>query len=275
MKLAVSTLGMPGQRLHEAIAVAAGTGCDGLELRLHPDTGVHLDMTQADAAAARGAIAASGLEVLALAGYARVAAAGPDSPVVAEIARGLRLAVALGARGLRVFPGGTDVTAAARRIRAALREVPGSSSGEVPGSSTGEVPGEAERTAHVFVETHDEMATGQAVARLLDATGFPERTGAIWDILHPWRHGEPPARTYEALRARLGYVQIKDAASAADPVPVPLGAGAVPLRGTGELLRDDGYTGWVSLEWERTWYPGVVPVTDVLPAARRWAAEYS
>jgi sugar phosphate isomerase/epimerase len=256
VKLAVSTLGTPGQPLAEAIAIALAGGCDGLELRLHPDMGVHLDMTEAEVAAAKQAIAASGLQVLALAGYARAAAPGTDTSVVDEIVRGLRLADALGAQGLRVFPGGSDTAAAARRIRAALAETPGDG-------------------PRVFLETHDEMPTGDAVARVLDAADLPRRTGAIWDILHPWRHGESPDRTYKALKACLGYVQIKDAVSATETVPVLLGTGAVPLRAAGELLHGAGYAGWASLEWERTWYPQVEPVAEVLPGARRWVSEYS
>jgi sugar phosphate isomerase/epimerase len=256
VKLAVSTLGTPGQSLAEAISIAASGGCDGLELRLHPDTGVHLDMTEAEVAAAKQAIAASGLEVLALAGYARAAAPGTNAPVVDEIVKGLRLASAFGAQGLRVFPGGADTAAAARRIRAALAETPAAG-------------------PRVFLETHDEMPTGEAVARVLDAAGLPGRAAAIWDILHPWRHGESPARTYAALNAHLGYVQIKDAVSATETVPVPLGTGGVPLRAAGELLRGAGYAGWASLEWERTWYPQVEPVAEVLPGARRWVSDYS
>lgn len=253
MRLAVSTLGMPGQGLREAIEIAASHDCAGLELRLHPDTGVHLEMTEASQAAALEMTRASGLAVVALAGYARVAAPGLDAPVVAELAVGLRLAHALGADALRVFPGGTDVPAAARRIREALRDSPGA--------------------ARVLVETHDEMPTGAAVARLLDAVGLPARTGAVWDVLHPSRHGERPPETFSALRGRLAYVRIKDAD--ADAAPVPLGTGAVPLREIGESLRAGGYDGWASLEWERTWYPGVAPVTRVLPAARAWVREFS
>jgi sugar phosphate isomerase/epimerase len=253
VRLAVSTLGMPGQGLPEAIALAIGHGCAGLELRLHPDTGVYLGMPEAGQLAAREMIAASGLSVLALAGYARVAAPGPDIPVVAELTAGLRLAHALGAGSLRVFPGGTDVPAAARRIREALRDSPG--------------------TARLLVETHDDMPTGAAVARLLDVVARPGQTGAIWDALHPWRHGESPRDTLSALRDRVAYVQIKDAAD--DRTPVPLGTGTVPLREIGALLRDAGYDGWVSLEWERTWYPQVEPVTQVLPAARAWVQEFT
>jgi sugar phosphate isomerase/epimerase len=255
MKLAVSTLGMPGQSLREAIVVARDAGCAGLELRLHQDTGVHLRMTAPEQAAARAAIEAGGLSAVALAGYARVAASGPDAPVVAELAAGLRLATALGAPALRAFPGGTDTPAAVRRIRAAIADSPGAT--------------------RVLVETHDDMPTGDAVARLLDAVAVPERTGAIWDLLHPWRHGERPAVTFAALASCLGYVQIKDAAAATDPTPVPLGSGAVPLAEAGAVLREARYDGWISLEWERTWYPRVAPVSQILPAARQWCRTYS
>jgi sugar phosphate isomerase/epimerase len=250
VRLAVSTLGLPGQTLAEAVAIAADAGCDGLELRLHPDTGVHLALTEEERSAARELITARNLRVLALAGYAKVAAPGPDAPVIEEIVAGLRLAEAFGATGLRVFPGGSDVAAAVRRIRAAVRESPG--------------------PARILVETHDEMPTGRDVARLLEAAAEPERTGAIWDLLHPWRHGEQPAQTLGALGGWLAYPQIKDAVSGADTTPVLLGTGSVPLDEAGARLRDAGYDGWVSLEWERTWYPQVPPVTDVLPGARQW-----
>ncbi|HEX6454837.1 MAG TPA: TIM barrel protein [Trebonia sp.] len=253
MRLAVSTLGLPGQGLEEAVEIAAAHSCEGLELRLHPETGVHLEMTRAERSAARNLITARSLEILAVAGYARVAAPGPDAPVIAELVAGLRLADDLGAGGLRVFPGGTDVPAAARRIRAALGDTAG--------------------PARVLVESHDEMPTGTAVAKLLDAIDLPARTGTIWDLLHPLRHGERPRDTLAALGERLAYVQVKDAA--ADGTPVPLGTGVVPLRAVGVLLRAAGYDGWASLEWERTWYPWVAPVTRVLPAALAWVREYS
>lgn len=250
MKLAVSTLGLPGASLASAVSVAADAGCDGLELRLHPDTGVHLAMNFAEIAGARALITAKKLRVLALAGYAKVAAPGPDAPVVRELIAGLRLALALGASGLRVFPGGADAPGAVRRIRSALRDAPGGT--------------------RILVETHDWMPTGADVARLLDAVALPARTGAIWDLLHPWRHGEPPASTLSALGEWLDYVQIKDAVSASDTTPVPLGSGSVPLTEARALLRERGYDGWVSLEWERTWYPEVAPVEEILPAARTW-----
>jgi hypothetical protein len=42
----------------------------------------------------------------------------------------------------------------------------------------------------------------------------------------------------------------------------------VPLGQCRRLLRD--WSGWVSLEWEKAWYPDIPPVEVALPAAARW-----
>ncbi|MFI6595281.1 sugar phosphate isomerase/epimerase family protein [Nonomuraea sp. NPDC050536] len=255
MKLAVSTLGMPGEGLDRAIAIAAGHGCQGLELRLHPDTGVHAGLSPDERRSVRDRISKAGLEISALAGYVRVCEPGDDEPVVAALLADLRLAADLGAPGVRVFPRGDDPAVGARRLTA------------VAGTA-------GSLGVRVLVETHDLMPTGAAVARLLDAAGHPEVTGALWDLLHPWSNGESPAETLAALGSHLAYVQVKDAVSATDSTPVPLWTGSVPLEEEGRLLHEAGYDGWVSLEWERTWYPQVAPVEEILPGAAEWVRRY-
>lgn len=245
--LALSTLGLPGASLAEAAEVAVRGGCAGLELRVALDTGVHPGM---DTVTARAILADAGLTALAVCGYARIAAPGDDA-VVDALAAEVRLAAGLGARYVRVFPGGTDEAAAARRLRAIA-------------------PVAAASGVVIAVETHDSHATGAAVARLLEIAAVPGTTAAIWDLLHPWRNGEDPADTLAALGDHLAYVQVKDAVSADDTTPVPICEGAVPLTAAAEVLRAAGYAGWVSLEWERTWYPGAAPVERVLPGAADW-----
>ncbi|MER7501726.1 TIM barrel protein [Nonomuraea pusilla] len=256
MRLAVSTLGMPGDGLERAIEIAAGHGCEGLELRLHPDTGVHAGLSEQERRSVRRRIEDAGLEVSALAGYVRVCAPGPDEPVVEALLADLRLAADLDAPGVRVFPGGADPEVGARRLGAVAEEA----------GALGRL---------VLVETHDAMATGAAVAGLLDAADLPDAAGAIWDLLHPWRHGEEPSATLAALGPHLRCVQVKDAVSARDTTPVPMGSGSVPLEESGELLCAAGYGGWVSLEWERTWYPQVAPVEEILPGAAAWVRRFT
>ncbi|MFI7633452.1 sugar phosphate isomerase/epimerase family protein [Nonomuraea sp. NPDC049400] len=256
MKLAVSTLGMPGDGLDRAIEIAAGGGCQGLELRLHEDTGVHSGLDAAGRRSVRERVERAGLEISALAGYVGICEPGADEPVIEALAADLQLAADLGAPGVRVFPRGDDPAVGARRLKAV--------------SGTASALG-----THVLVETHDLMATGAAVAGLLAEAGCPETTGAIWDLLHPWRHGESPADTLAALGPYLTYVQVKDAVSAEETTPVPMWTGSVPLEECGELLRGAGYDGWVSLEWERTWYPQVAPVEDILPGAADWVRRFA
>ncbi|MDQ1049072.1 sugar phosphate isomerase/epimerase [Streptomyces sp. V4I2] len=47
--------------------------------------------------------------------------------------------------------------------------------------------------------------------------------------MHTWLGGEQPSSTYVALSSFLGYVQVKDIASADDTTPLPLGSGVLPL----------------------------------------------
>ncbi|MCP2338108.1 sugar phosphate isomerase/epimerase family protein [Actinomadura rupiterrae] len=280
VKTAVSTLGMPGCGLADAIELATAFKLDGLELRLHPDTGIHAGLPGEERRAVRAAIEDAGLEIPVLAGYVRIAAEGPDEPAVAALRADLQLASDLGAEAVRVFPGGNDLDAATRRLLAV-----------------------ADLGVRVLVEIHDDLPTGASVATLLNrasaaAPAAPRRrppsrppsspspgpdtppirsgeqlqVGAIWDVLHPWRSGEHPDATVSALGQWLDYVQIKDAAS--DLTPVPLGTGGVPLDEVREALAAVGYEGWISLEWERTWYPHSVPVEEALPGALAWIDTY-
>src|SRR5688500_18054265 len=210
MRLSVSTLGMPGAGLGEAIEVATRFGCAGVELRLHPDTGVHAGLRQEGRREVRRRVVDAGLEISALAGYVGICQPGEDEPVVRALRADLELAAELGAGGVRVFPRGDDPAVGARRLR--------------------EVAGEAAALGlKVLVETHDQMATGAAVARLLKEAGVAQAV-ALWDLLHPWRNGEAPADTLAALAPYLDYVQVKDAVSATDTTPVAMGEGRVPLE---------------------------------------------
>ncbi|MYR55059.1 TIM barrel protein, partial [Streptomyces sp. SID625] len=92
MKLAFSTLGVPGLPVPEVLTLAAAHGYDGVELRAHPEEPVHTGLSPARRAETAAQFAAAGVEVLAVAGYARVAAPGDDAPVLDEIRALLRLA---------------------------------------------------------------------------------------------------------------------------------------------------------------------------------------
>jgi sugar phosphate isomerase/epimerase len=86
--------------------------------------------------------------------------------------------------------------------------------------------------------------------------------------MHTWLGGEQPSETYAALGPHLGYVQVKDIASAEDTTPVALGAGVLPLAECVEVLSRHGWDGWLCWEYEKRWYEQATPLEDLLGAGR-------
>ncbi|MFC8200521.1 sugar phosphate isomerase/epimerase family protein [Streptomyces sp. NPDC057298] len=259
MKLAFSTLGVPGLPISDVVRLAATHGYHGVELRAHPEEPVHpgLDLTaRADVAAD---FKAAGVEILGLAGYTRVAAPGDDGPVIAEIRELLELARDLGAPFIRVFPGAdpdqspeeADATAA-RRLGTAAEYA-------------------ADLGVRILLETHDSHRTGADAIRVLGLVGH-RQVGSLWDVMHTWLGGEQPSASHAALSPFLGYVQVKDIASADDTTPLPLGAGVLPLTECVELLSREGWDGWLCWEYEKRWYESAAPLEDLLGAGREHLA---
>ncbi|WP_069887367.1 sugar phosphate isomerase/epimerase family protein, partial [Streptomyces luteocolor] len=216
MRFAFSTLGVPGLPLPDVLALATAHGYHGVELRAHPEEPVHPGLGLVERADVAAEFKAAGVEIIGIAGYARVAEPGDDEPVLDEIRSLVALARDLGAPFVRVFPGGgteqsaeeADATAA-RRLGTAARYA-------------------ADAGVRILLETHDSHRTGADAIRVLGAVGH-RQVGALWDLMHTWLGGETPAESFAALSPYLGYVQVKDIASASDTTPLALGDGVLPL----------------------------------------------
>ncbi|MET9829238.1 sugar phosphate isomerase/epimerase family protein [Streptomyces sp. NPDC006385] len=255
MKLAFSTLGVPGLPLPDVLRLATTHGYHGVELRTHPEEPVHLGLDAAGRADVVGEFKAAGIELLGLAGYARVAAPGDDEPVIEEIRALLDLAHDLGAGFVRVFPGADPEQSreaadaiAARRLGTAAQYA-------------------ADLGVRILLETHDSHRTAADAIRVLGLVGH-RHVGALWDVMHTWLGGEQPSESYAALAPYLGYVQVKDIASADDTTPLPLGTGVLPLAECVEVLSRHGWDGWLCWEYEKRWYESAAPLPELLRAGR-------
>ncbi|MFI5965458.1 sugar phosphate isomerase/epimerase family protein [Streptomyces asoensis] len=251
MKFAFSTLGVPGLPLPDVLRLAVAHGYHGVELRVHPEEPVHPGLGPQARAGVAADFTAAGVEVLGLAGYPRVAAPGDDEPVIEEIRELVALARDLGAPFVRVFPGGEDEHAdavAARRLGTVAEYA-------------------ADLGVRVLLETHDSHRTGADAIRVLGPVGH-RQVGALWDVMHTWLGGEQPLETYAALSPYLGYVQVKDIASAQDTTPLALGAGVLPLAECVEVLTRHGWDGWLCWEYEQRWYDDAEPLPGLLSGGR-------
>ena len=246
--LAFSTLGCSGMPLADVAELARSTGWLGLELRAADDEPVHIGLSARERAAAREVLESGGVTVLAVASYVRVASgAVSDDECVAAIAAHAELARDLGAPYVRVFPGAEEPGAeadarAVRRLNAAAARLP--------------------EGVAILLETHDSHPQGVDIARVLSRVSGD--VGTIWDVMHPWRTGEPIAVTKEVLAPYLRHVQVKDVLSPQERKPLPLGEGTIPLGEFYAALRELGYQGWMSLEWESKWHPDAVPLAEAL-----------
>ncbi len=228
-------------------------GYHGVELRAHPEEPVHPGLGPAERAAAAAEFKAAGIEVVGVAGYARVCAPGPDAPVVEEIRKLLDLAHDLGAGFVRVFPGAEDSQSAEDADATAARRL----------GTAAEYA--ADQGVRILLETHDSHRTGAAAIRVLGLVGH-RHVGSLWDVMHTWLGGEQPTESYAALSPYLGYVQVKDIASATDTAPLPLGAGVLPLAECVEVLSRHGWDGWLCWEYEKRWYEAAAPLPGLLDA---------
>jgi sugar phosphate isomerase/epimerase len=182
-------------------------------------------------------------------------------PFERELPAAVELADAWGAPIVRVFGGEVGaLDDVARRIEPTLRRAD-------------------DLGLTIALETHDDFSSAELVAELLRRVGSPSFT-AVWDVHHPYRIGESPQDVVRALGARVALVHLKDARRRADGWElVALGEGEVPVRESLGVLREAGYEGWLTVEWEKRWHPELAEPELALPrdgaTLRRWLASSS
>jgi sugar phosphate isomerase/epimerase len=239
------------------LEIAHRLGLDGVELIVADDYPAAV-ATSAEAAAVASVADGLGLQIGALCSYARDL---DDESVAAREAtadalrRAVDLAVGAGARHVRVLAGydrpAADRPAAVRRAAATLHEVAGHA--EQAGVS-------------LNVENHmDTLATSAAATRALVDAVATASVGILYDQANlAIMAAEPAAVAVGLQRELIRHVHVKNFVRSSGHegrTPVGLAAGEVDWPATLRLL--DGYTGALTVEYERRWYPGVLPPAAV------------
>ena len=260
MKLSFSTLGCPEYDLDQVIDIANRCGYDGVEIRMiRGESALHTleEFGPAQIGATLDKFKRHGLEVVCISTGVRFTSLDHEEfKEQQDLTRlNVDIAVGLGAKCIRVFggplPKGQDRAETFKRIREGLAFA----------AQVGERHG-----VQVLLETHDDFSTSQQILELLGDAEI-ENLGILWDVLHPYRHGEAFAETFKALGPRIGHVHVKDSAHfSKDGFDLTLvGEGRLPIGEAVELLQNGGYQGYLSLEWEKAWHPEIPDAEVAFP----------
>ena len=266
MKFAFTTLACPDWTIEQAVEAGVRLGYDGIELRL-------LDGEVLDPVADEDKIA----RAIRVAQKSEMTVCAFDTSCrfnlrhevdrhsqIEDLLAWIRLAGRQGVPIVRVFGGDREPNdrASEEEINARIVE------------SLQHVAPAAEREGvTVALEAHDDFSSARRLAAVLDQVSSP-RVGALWDAHHPYRMGESADEVVALLGMRIVHVHVKDALRAnpdgSDWRLVPLGEGEVPVRQQLDALRDMGYEGYVSVEWEKKWNPDLAEPEVVLPSEIAW-----
>ena len=256
MRIAFSTLGCPQWGIDEILRAARANGYEGVELRFYEGS---FDLLKALAEFPGGPrgfrqrFERAGVEICCL--DSSVVLTAPETSV-SEGEQMIELALTLGAPFVRVFggdiPEGESREACLKRAADKLARM---------GRRA------VQRGLRVLLETHDAFSSGAQVAELLDAS-CDEGTGVLWDLHHPVRMGEAPAETARLIGSRTYHVHVKD--GQAGGAHTLLGEGDIPLRELVSALVGVGYSGYLSLEWEKAWIPELAEPEVAFPQAARY-----
>ena len=126
-----------------------------------------------------------------------------------------------------------------------------------------------------LLETHDDFSTSARIGDILNNI-TAKNVGIVWDILHPFRFGEAVKDTYAALKDKIRHIHIKDSFECS-PKGFDfalVGEGIVPVKECIDLLKSDGFDGYLSFESEKLWHPEIPDAEIAMPHYAKAIVEY-
>jgi sugar phosphate isomerase/epimerase len=276
MKLAFTTLGCPDWALPRIIECAAKFGYDGIDLRgLAGEMAVYkLPEFSTDAAETKRKIADAGLKVSCFSSGVQIYSTANFEKNEAEIAAYAKLCAEFETPYIRVFGGKIGDTPRDQAVQTAaghLRKLAATAK---------------EHGATLLLETHDDWTSCDHVRQVVEAADS-DAVGVLWDVHHPYRMlGEQPEHSWETFGKWVKYTHVKDSrlngASGEGKVAKNgepsftyclTGEGDIPLKRIVDVLRQGGYDGYYTLEWEKRWHPEIPEADIAFPQYARFMRE--
>lgn len=256
MKRTFSSLACMQATLPQLVDYAVGAGYDALEIRLDKQNHIcGLTLEELPLALLKE----KGVKILDLGTGVSLTDYAPEK--VAEAERCAELAAFAGAKGIRLFVGD--------HVKS-LAQTPNQN---IPGiiRAVNEIAAFAKPLGvEVWLELHSWFSTGRNMKQILDHV-TETNVKVIWDVIHSVEFGESPVETVAAIGGYIAHVHIKDGKKPSDPEQqiwqlTAHGEGELPTAQVLRLLKDIGYGGYLSLEWESAWHPELDTLYEDIPA---------
>lgn len=261
MKLAFSTLGCPDWSVEKIIFKARDYGFTGIEIR---GIGEHLDVTMLPQFTSQSQetirwLEDAGVAIVCFSSSVLLSPADPsqERAQLDELKRYAELCGRFQARFIRIFGGKLGRRTWEQAIEEAANYL------EKMIAALGNP------FIKILIETHDDWLHSHHFRQLLEKV--PEaQVGLLWDVNHPYMFiGEAPETTWQSVGRWVEHTHWKDsrriAISPARLEPCLMGEGEVPHERIYRLLKNGGYNGYFSLEWEKRWHPELAPAEQALP----------
>lgn len=264
MKFAYMSFSAPEASLPDLIRMATDYGYDGVEPRTSADHkhGVEPDSSPDARAQIRSQFDETPVELCCIATSCTFSDPAQTDASVELAHQQIDLAGDLACPRLRVF-GGTYPESVSRNeaidtcVRA-LRAVADHA---------------GERDVTLCLETHDAWTDPKHFAEVVQRVDHP-RIAVNWDMMHPVRQsGYSIEQSFEILKPWIRHCHAHDGVNTLDELTLkPLGEGDFDHRRMIELLKADGYDGYISGEWIG-WEPADVHLPREIKALRQYLAE--
>ncbi len=246
------TMGTPGMTLRESLELFAALGFGGAELRCAKDGCFDVETAgPAELDEARRAMDETGVRIVCLTPYYREFHGPGREATLAGLRHSLDLAAELGCPLVRAYGG--HLPAGVSRAELVEASVTGL-------REAGDAAGE--RGVCLAVETHGGTLTYTA-AETLEVVGAADHShvGVLLDYPWIWRaRAESPEEAVALLAPYLVHVHVKGWTRTDDGAQSALiGQDEVPWPEVVTVLKGAGYGGWYSHEYEKHWYPDLLP----------------
>ena len=231
----------------EVISACTSYGLDGFELRLNRDGSAFTCRTEEDLIALKDAVCKAGLTISNLG--SSVSFQEYDTEKLELVKQIIDTANILETRAVRIFLGFFS-----KRVNP---ELPTPDYTGIVKVLKELCAYGAEKNVEIWIETHNEFATGKVLKGLLKDVACTNLK-IIWDIIHPIEDGETFEETWEMIGDSITHIHIKDGYDRKDPIwhdyyYTLLGEGELPVKEILNLLVEKEYQGFVSFEWESKW----------------------